>query len=189
MIERLKKIFALIKKEFIITWMDPKSRAIIVALPIVQLILFSYAITMEVKNIDVVVVDQDNSAESRELISRFEFSPQFRNIYRVKNMQQLQDKIDNKDVNMGLYINNDFSTNVTSHMPTDVLIITDGRQTNSAAIVTGYAFQIIANYSQEIAPANGVKINVITRNWYNPNLEYRWFILTVIVAMLASVIL
>ena len=98
MIERLKKIFALIKKEFIITWMDPKSRAIIVALPIVQLILFSYAITMEVKNIDVVVVDQDNSAESRELISRFEFSPQFRNIYRVKNMKQLQDKIDEESL-------------------------------------------------------------------------------------------
>ncbi len=188
MIERFKKILALIKKEFIITWIDPKSRAIIVALPIIQLILFSYAITMEVKNIDVVVVDQDNSIESRDLISRFEFSPQFRKIYRVKNMKQMESKIDNKDANMGLYINNDFSTNITSHTPTDVMIITDGRQTNSAAIIAGYASQIIANYSQEIAPANGVKIDVVTRNWYNPNLEYRWFILTVIVAMLASVI-
>ncbi len=188
MIERLKKILALIKKEFIITWMDPKSRAIIVALPIVQLILFSYAITMEVRNIDMVVVDQDNSVESRELISRFEFSPQFRNIYRAKAMRQLQDKIDNKDVSMGLYINNDFSTNINAKIPTDVLIITDGRQTNSAAIVGGYASQIVANYSQEIAPVNRAQINVVTRNWYNPNLEYRWFILTVIVAMLASVI-
>lgn len=188
MIEKLKKILALIKKEFIITWMDPKSRGIIIALPIIQLILFSYAITMEVKNIDVVVVDQDNSAESRELISRFEFSPQFRNIHRAKNVKQMQSKLDNRDASMGLYINNDFSTSLASRTPTDVLIVTDGRQTNSAAIVAGYALQIISEYSQEIAPTNGVKINVITRNWYNPNLEYRWFILTVIVAMLASVI-
>lgn len=188
MIEKLKKILALIKKEFIITWMDPKSRGIIIALPIIQLILFSYAITMEVKNIDVVVVDQDNSAESRELISRFEFSSQFRNIYRAKNVKQMQSKLDNRDASMGIYINNDFSTSLASRTPTDVLIVTDGRQTNSSAIVAGYASQIISEYSQEIAPTNAVKINVITRNWYNPNLEYRWFILTVIVAMLASVI-
>lgn len=188
MIERLKKILALIKKEFIITWMDPKSRAIIVALPIVQLILFSYAVTMEVKNIDMVVIDQDNSSESRELISRFEGSPQFRKIHKVNSMKQMKHLIDNKNADMGLYINNDFSSNVTSQTPTDVMVITDGRQTNSAAVIAGYASQIITSYSQEISSSNGVKINVITRNWYNPNLEYRWFILTVIVAMLASVI-
>ena len=188
MIERLKKILALIKKEFIITWMDPKSRAIIVALPIIQLIVFAYAVTMEVKNINVVIVDQDNSIESRELISRFEMSPQFEKIYHAQNIKQMQYQIDNKEADMGLYINNDFSTNIIAKIPTDVLVVTDGRQTNSAAIISGYASQIIASYSQEIAPTNGVKINVITRNLYNPNLEYQWFILTVIVAMLATVI-
>jgi ABC-2 type transport system permease protein len=156
-------------------------------LPLVQLILFAHAVTMEVKNIDIVVVDQDNSLQSRELISKFEYSPQFRKIYKVSNIEEMQQKIDQQDVVMGLYINNDFSTNVTSRIPTDVLIITDGRQTNSAAIIAGYASQIIMSYNQEIAPQNGIQINVTTRNWYNPNLEYRWFTLTVVVAMLAVV--
>lgn len=188
MIEKFKKILALIKKEFIITWMDPKSRAIIVALPIIQLILFSYAVTMEVKNIEVVVLDQDNSHESRDLISRFGYSPQFRKIHKVHNMEQMKYEIDNKHADMGLYINNDFSSNISSKTPTDVLIITDGRQTNSSSIIAGYASQIIASYNQEISPVKGAKINVVTRNWYNPNLDYQKFILTVIVAMLASVI-
>ena len=185
MTKSIQKILALIKKEFMIIWNDPKSRGIILAMPIIQLILFAHAVTMEVKNIDVVVIDQDNSVQSRELISKFENSPQFRKIYRVNNIQEMQEKLDKQDVLVGLYINNDFSTAITSQTPTDVLVVTDGRQTNSAAITAGYASQIITSYSQEISPVKGAKINVITRNWYNPNLEYRWFVLTVIVAMLA----
>lgn len=187
MAKSLQKIFALIKKEFRIVWNDPISRGIIIALPIVQLILFAHAVTMEVKNIDVVVIDQDNSLQSRELISKFENSPQFRKIYHVNDMKEAQEKLDQQDVSMGLVINNDFSTAVTSQTPTDVLIITDGRQTNSAAIIAGYASQIIMSYGAEISSQSGAKINVISRNWYNPNLEYRWFVLTVIVAMLAVV--
>ena len=185
--EKLQKILALIKKEFMIIWNDPRSRGIIIALPIVQLILFAHAVTMEVKNIDVVILDQDNSQQSRALISKFENSPQFRTMYRANNMQEMQETLDEQNVSMGVYINNDFSANVMSHTPTEVLIITDGRQTNSAAIIAGYASQIIASYNAEISPPNGAKINVVTRNWYNSNLEYRWFVLTMIVAMLAVV--
>ncbi len=185
MVKSIHKILALIKKEFIIIWNDPKSRGIILAMPIIQLIIFAYAVTMEIKNIDVVIVDQDNSLQSRELISKFENSPQFRKIYRANNIQKMQEKLDQQDVSMGLYINNDFSTNVTSQTQADVFVITDGRQTNSAAIIAGYASQIIMSYAKEISSKSGTEINVITRNWYNPNLEYRWFVLTVIVAMLA----
>ncbi len=67
-------------------------------------------------------------------------------------------------------------------------IIADGRQTNSAAIASGYASQIITAYSNEINPYDGARINTIVRNRYNANLEYRWYILTVIVAMLSCVI-
>ncbi|MCR5224722.1 MAG: ABC transporter permease [Alphaproteobacteria bacterium] len=187
MAESLQKIIALIKKEFIVIWKDPKSRGIIIALPLVQLILFAHAVTMEVKNIDFVVVDLDNSLQSRELISKFENSPQFRHVHKVAGIAEMQKEIDDPNVEMGLCINNDFSTNITSKTPTEVLVITDGRQTNTAAIIAGYATQIIRSYNEEIASTTGAKINIITRNWYNPNLEYRWFTLTVVVAMLAVV--
>ena len=84
-----RRVFALIKKEFITIWKDPKSRGIIIALPLLQLLVFANAITMEVKNIDVAVIDRDNSVESRELLSRFENSPRFRKFYYAQDEAEL----------------------------------------------------------------------------------------------------
>lgn len=186
--ESLRRIFALIKKEFITIWKDPKSRGIIIGLPLLQLLVFANAITMEVKNIDAVIIDRDKSVESRELLSHFEQSPRFRKFYYVENEKDLKEKIDNQKVQIGLYINNDFSSSIKAEKPVSVLIITDGRQTNSASIAGGYASQIVSDYNNEINTSKGAQINVSVRNWYNPNLEYRWYILTVIVSLLALVI-
>lgn len=187
-IEKLRRIIALIKKEFITIWKDPKSRGIIIAMPLMQLFIFANAITMEVKNIDVVAIDRDKSVESRELLSRFENSPRFRKFYYTDNEKEFRQKLDVQKVQVGIYINNDFSTSIKSQKPTNVLIITDGRQTNSASIAGGYASQIISSYSQEMSKIQGASIVPVVRNWFNPNLEYRWFIMTVIIAMLAMVI-
>lgn len=186
--ESLRRIFALIKKEFITIWKDPKSRGIIIALPLLQLFVFANAITMEVKNIDTVVIDRDNSVESRELIARFEHSPRFRKFYYAENEKDFKDKIDNQKVQIGIYINNDFSSLIKAQKPVNVLIIADGRQTNSASIASGYASQIITEYNNAISKQSGAQITPVIRNWCNPNLEYRWYILTVIVSMLALVI-
>ncbi len=186
--ESLRRVFALAKKEFITTWKDPKSRGIIVALPLLQLIVFANAITMEVKNIDVAAIDRNNSVESRELLSRFEHSPRFRNIFIVDNEKEFKSKIDNQKVQIGIYINNDFSSALKGQKQSDVLIIADGRQTNSASIASGYASQIISDYTSEFSKSQGAVINPVVRNWYNPNLEYRWFLLTILIPMLALVI-
>lgn len=187
-IDSLRRILALIKKEFITIWKDPKSRGIIIALPLLQLFVFANAITMEVKNIDAVVIDRDNSVESRELLSRFEHSPRFRKFYYASNEKDFKEKIDNQKVQIGLYINNDFSEAVKSQQPVSVLVAADGRQTNSASIASGYASQIINAYNDEISRSDGAHVNIVTRNWFNPNLEYRWYIMTVIISMLALVI-
>ena len=188
MIESLRRILALIKKEFITIWKDPKSRGIIIAMPLLQLFVFANAITMEVKNIDVALIDRSNSVESRELISSFEHSPRFRKFYYVSDEKEFKEKIDNQKVQIGIYINNDFASSVKSQKPVNILVVADGRQTNSAAIAGGYATQIINSYNSEITGVQGATINPVIRNWFNPNLEYRWYILTVIIAMLALVI-
>ena len=191
----LRRVFALIKKEFITIWNDPKTKGIIIGLPIMQLLIFSNAATMEVQNIDTAVLDRSQSVESRELISRFENSPRFRNFYYVDNEADFKNKLDTQKVQIGLLINNDFARNIKSGKPAEVQVVADGRQTNSASIASGYASQIISGYGTEIttpnANGNGVinaaGINLSVRNWFNPNLEYKWYILTVIVAMLSLV--
>ena len=183
----LCRVLALIKKEFITIWNDPKSRAIIVAMPIMQLLIFSNAATMEVRNIDAVILDRSQSVESRELLSRFENSPRFRKFYYVDNEQDFQKKLNTQRVQIGINIQNDFSRNIKSGRGANVQVIADGRQTNSAAIASAYATQIIAGYNAELTGNSGVGINATVRNWFNPNLEYKWYILTVIVAMLSLV--
>ena len=183
----LRRVAALIKKEFITTWNDQKSRAIIVMMPIMQLLIFSNAATMEVKNIDTVVLDRSQSVESRELLSRFENSPRFRNFYYVENEKEFQQKLDTQRVQIGINIPNDFSRGIKSGKGSNILIVSDGRQTNSASIASGYANQIISLYNGELTGNAGAGINPTVRNWFNPNLEYKWYILTVIVALLSLV--
>ena len=194
-----RRVLALMKKEFITIWNDPKTKGIIIGLPIVQLLIFSNAATMEVQNIDVVALDRSKSVESRELLSRFENSPRFRNFYYVENEKDFKKKLDEQKVQIGLMINNDFARDIKSGSIAEVQVIADGRQTNSASIASGYASQIIAAYGTEINPSPqpspprgegasiGAGINPSVRNWFNPNLEYKWYILTVIVAMLSLV--
>ena len=194
-----RRVLALMKKEFITIWNDPKTKGIIIGLPIVQLLIFSNAATMEVRNIDTAVFDRSQSVESRELLSRFENSPRFRNFYYVDNETDFKKKLDTQKVQIGLMINNDFSRNIKSGKTATVQVISDGRQTNSASIASGYASQIITGYGAEVSssaktsPArgeevtSGANINMSVRNWFNPNLEYKWYILTVIVAMLSLV--
>ena len=188
MLNSLRRIAALIKKEFITIWMDKRSRGMIIALPLLQLFVFANAITMEVKNIDVSLIDRDNSPESRELLSRFENSPRFRKFYYAKNETEFKNQIDNQKTQIGLYINNDFSNGIKSQKPVKVLTVVDGRQTNSASIAGNYATQIINDYNSEITKEKGASIVPVVRNWYNPNLEYRWYLLTVLVSMLALII-
>lgn len=183
-VESLRRIIALIKKEFITIWKDPKSRAIIIAMPLLQLFVFANAITMEVKNIDVVVMDRDNSVESRTLLARFEHSPRFRKFYFVDNDKDFKKALDTQKVQIGISIDNDFSTRIKSNKEAKVLVVADGRQTNTASIASSYASQIVNGLIQQ----QGAKINITIRNWYNPNLEYQWYILTIIVSMLALVI-
>ena len=184
----INRIIAMIKKELITIWKDPKSRGFIIALPLVQLLMFAFAVTMEVKNIDVTIIDRDNTQLSRELISRVTNSPQFRYVFYVDNEKDLKNNIDVQKSLLGLYIDNDFSQNIKRGKPTSVQVIVDGRQTNSASIANGYITQIINDFSNEISPQKGAKINPIVRNWYNPNLEYRWYVLSILVAMLSVVV-
>lgn len=184
----LRRVMALIKKEFITIWKDPKTKGIIIGLPLMQLLIFANAVTMEVKNIDVVTFDQSKTVESRELLSRFENSPRFRKFYYVDNMSDFKNKLDTQKVQIGLLINNDFSRKIKSGKTASVQVVADGRQTNSASIASGYASQIITQYGAEISSqSNEAGIKPSVRNWFNPNLEYKWFILTVILAMLSLV--
>ena len=185
------KLKALIKKEFLAIFKDPKNRALIIFPPILQLVIFAQALTLEVRNIDLSILDYSNSYNSRELISRFYHSKWFRKVNIVKNPAELRKDIDLKKVQLGIIIQNDFDKNIKKNQSAKVLIIADGRQTNSASLASNYANLIISQYNKEINEnykMNYPQVEVVVRNWFNPNIEYKWFLTVSLIVMLALVL-
>lgn len=185
----LRRIISLIKKEFILIWKDPRSRALIIVPPLLQLLIFAHAATMEVRNISMAVLDRSQTLQSRELISGFQHSKWFQNIIPVENENQLAQLIRLRKVQLAITINTDFAKKVMHNQPTNVQVILDGRQTNVAGIVSGYAASIITQYEAENFPQrinNIPRINVEIRNWFNPNLIFLWYTVISLVTILAT---
>ena len=175
------QLFALIKKEFLAIWSDKKSRAIIIVPPLVQLLLFSFAVTLEVKNINLGILDRDNSVQSQELIRKLSDSKTFTHIYRLKNEKELTHMINTQKVLATLYIPQNFSKSIKSGQPASLQIIADGRKSNTA--------QIAQAYIQNAFLPLYVKSNVIiSRNWYNPNLDNFWWIVPNLMGTLSMII-
>lgn len=189
MIKILRRIISLIKKEFAVIWRDPKSRFLIIMPPIMQLFIFAHAVTMEVKNIDMAVFDQCQSRESRDLTDKFHMSKWFRTIYIVNTQKELSKNLNSQKIQLAIIIPNDFSKKIIRKKPAEIQIIVDGRQTNSAAIASNYASEIISNYEDELfGKRKTPKIDLDVRNWYNTNLTFLWYSVISLITILALVI-
>ena len=186
----LKRILSLIIKEFLVTWKDTKSRMLIIVPPLVQLIIFANAATMEVKNISTIILDKDKTFESQELIAEFEGSQWFSRNEYAQNEKEIQRAINEQKAQIGIIINNDFSQKLKTQKKATIQIIVDGRQTNTASIINGYASKIINQYERKKFSSrykNIPNINQETRHWFNPNLSYQWYTLASLLAILSAI--
>lgn len=104
------------------------------------------------------------------------------------NLKELQEKLETQQVQLGLIIPQDFATKIKKKVPVEVQVIADGRQTNSAALASGYVQQIVAGYSEAAVPVASAGVNVITRNWYNSNLDYKLYLMSNLVATMALIV-
>jgi ABC-2 type transport system permease protein len=182
-----KRVYPLIIKEFIAVWQDKRSRLMLIMPPMIQLFIFAFAATLEVKNISIAVLNRDYGKESYELVRRFQGSTYFKKINYINSPNQIREVIDNQKAIMVIQFDEQFSRNLLAGKPAEVQIILDGRKSNTAQIVLGYASKIIYQYNVERAQEEGFifpKSVIIPRNWYNPNLEYIWFTVPGLVALL-----
>ena len=180
-----KRILALLKKEFILIFNNRQSRMLIIVPPLLQLLIFGYAVTMEVKNINMGVLDKCRTIESRDLTSCFAASPSYKRITHYYDTAAAQKAMANSEVNCVLIINEDFSRKLLTSNHPSVQILLDGRQLNSASIINGYTNNIIAMYGQDYYK-NTIPIDLVIRNWFNVNLDYSWMILSSIFTMLST---
>ena len=182
------RILALIWKEFLAVWRDPKSRISLLVPPVVQLFIFTFAATLDVKDVSMGIVNMDSGRQSYELVQRFRGSPTFSKIAMLDGMEQVGPFIDNQRGMMVLAIDPEFSRNIEERQPALVELILDGRKSNSTQIVAGYTESIISQFNTDLArqlDMPEMNVRLIPRNWFNPNLHYYWYNVPSLVALLS----
>ncbi len=174
----LKRILPLIRKELLAVLRDPKSRLSILVPPIIQLLIFASAATLDVKNVPIGILNRDNGAQAFELVQRFHGTPFFNRIIYLKGVEEIAPFIDNQEGVMVLSIGEDFSRRLNQNLPAELQVILDGRKSNTAQILSGYTSTIVQKYNDDFAARSGIyqqKVEIFPRFWYNPNALYPWF--------------
>lgn len=184
----LDRLATLVVKELLLALREPQTRALLIMPVVLQLLLFPFAASLEVKNAHLAIRNEDSGGAATELIERLAHTQAFPEIRLVHGEVEMREVIDSQQALLGLEFPADFSRNVAAGRPAKVLAIVDGRRSNSAQIAFGYASGVIADYAAEHAAASGrpVTSKVVVRNWFNANLEYRWFMLPVLVAIITT---
>jgi ABC-2 type transport system permease protein len=185
------------KKEFIQTFRNRKMIAIIIVMPVIQLLLLGYAANIDIKDVSLVVCDEEKSQNSYDFLSLFSNSGYFTIVKNVDSPNKIDKEIDYGDASVGIIIPSDFTKNLNSSQKTSVEFIADGSDANSANIALGYAKQIISSYSNRLMLEKmnqaGIIINVSRivpepRIWYNPDLKSSNYMIPGVLALILMII-
>ena len=185
------RLFALIWKELLVVLRDPRSRVVLVVPPLVQLVVFAFAATLEVRNVDIVVLNRDEGLAAGELMARIDASPTFRRVVAVEASDDLREAIDRQAALAGISFGPTFSRDLRAGRVPSVEIVLDGRRSNAAQIVGGYLGEIVNGYvAAEVHGGRrmGGAPTLVTRSWFNPNLDFQWFTVPGLIAIIAQLI-
>jgi ABC-2 type transport system permease protein len=192
-----KRIAALMRKESLHIRRDPRSLYLAVGLPVIMLLLFGYAITLEVRHMPVGVVDQDGSAAGRELVARVTSTGYFELKMLSADLGGAVRALDDGTVRIFLVLPQGFAKALARGENAPVQLLVDGSDSNSALIAMGYLSQIIQAYSrsillQRLQAQGGILtelpgVDLRTRIWYNPDLKNSYFVVPGVIAVVMMI--
>jgi ABC-2 type transport system permease protein len=187
----LNRLATLIVKELLSYLRDPRSRLILIGPPLMQLLVFSFAATLEVRNVDIAVLDFDRGAWSQELVQRLDAAGFVAGLTRVESADELRSMIDRREVLLGIRFDSEFSSDAATGRSATVQVLLDGRRANAAQIALSYVGAIAADLGIGIGEASGIRPQsraAALRHWFNPNLDYQWYIVPSLSGVLAMII-
>lgn len=190
----IQRMMTIVRKELLVLFGNRVSRFMIIIPPLLQIVVFGWAATMEVRNVRVAVVNNDNSLWSREIIHRLEGSKTFKSIVWLNGDQDIKKEIDDQKALFALVFDENFSRDIEKGNPAEVQALFDGRRSNAAQIATSYLGQIIGGVSATTPAAKSPmatstpKLDLRVRCWFNPNLQYQWYFLPNLIGMLTLMI-
>lgn len=190
----MRTLLFLIQKEFIQISRDKFMRVAIVVIPIVQMMVLVYAANFEMRNIRIHFVDEDKSTASTDLIQKFTSSPFFLPVSSSDDVKTGKDKLLDNEATVVLVIPQGFSRDIMRGEKTGVQLLLNSINASAAQLTLGYCSSVIMSYAKEITITHQMvatpppTIDVKTRYWYNPELNYRIYMAPGILGILVTVI-
>lgn len=194
---KFQRMTAVARKEFIHVIRDPRSLIMGLALPMLLLFMFGYALTLDVDRVPLMVWDQSNTAASRDFVDRFIGSRYFALAGSADNYREIEKAIDKRVALMAVVIPSDFARRLETGNPVKVQALVDGSDSNTATIALGYAEFIVAGYSEKMAldrlrrmSGDIVRspLTVEPRVWFNADMLSRNAIVPGLIAVIMMVI-
>jgi len=173
---------------------------VVVLAPILQLVVLGYAATTDVRDVPIVVADQDRTARSRELVERFDASPSFTLVAVINGVRDIDPYLEAGRAWIALSIPAGYGKGLDAGQRQTVQVVADGSDANSSNLALGYATNLIAAYGQELAgrrvtmrsdqatSMGAIEINARIRVWFNARLESRDFMVPGVLALLLLVV-
>lgn len=175
-----KRLFSIIRKEFIQIWRDPRTLLLVIAIPVMQLLLIGYAATTDVRNVPMAVFDQDRGPDARALLDAYRTADYFLLTYDVDSENELRDLIDGGEAKVGLIIPPDYSPRLQADGSSQVIFVVDGSDPTVASTALSAARFIGQEHSTKIMserlmyrgqPTSTLPpVQVRTNVWYNPDM-------------------
>jgi ABC-2 type transport system permease protein len=183
---------AMAQKEVLHILRDPRSLAAAIVTPLTMLLIFGYALSLDIDHIPTIIYDLDHSSQSQDLVREFRGSRYFTIIEETNNYRPIEREIDARRALIGVVIPDDYSRNLALGKEAQVQLLLDGSDSNTATTALGYAEGLIGAYSQKIQQRSGAAIHggveARIRVWYNPDLVSRNFIVPGLIAVILMII-
>jgi ABC-2 type transport system permease protein len=201
-----RRIREIVRKEFLQALREPRMRVLLIVPPLVQLVVFGFAVNLDVENARIAWMDQDATPRSRELRAGFEGSPNFRIVATPTGEDDVRELLDRSAVQAVVRVLPGFARDIDRDATAEVQILVDGANSNTASIVSNYATKVVSAFAARVAAARAPRIaassmvprapvlRVQARVWFNPDLRSRNYyvpgvivnIITIVTLMLTS---
>jgi len=194
MFERLK---AMLIKEFIQTFRDPRMRVVVFIVPMIQTIIFGYAVNMDVRNIPTAVIDRDNSPQSRDLLAVLFSSGHFRLKQHMTDERAVDRLLEQGDIRLVLIINHGLAERLGQGKTATVQALLDGSNSNTAGVILGYLSRFTEARNIKLLTEQTARSGIITlpgavrletRAWFNPDLASPPFYVPAVIANILFII-
>lgn len=184
------RFYAIIQKEFIHVFKDRASFIIVLIMPIMFSLVFGYAVTTDIEDIKIAVLDNDKTVESREIVTKFKNSSYFLTSYYVNNMDEVENLINGNKVKGALIMPNGFARSIQRKEDGNYQLILDGSDPNVSRVALQYGNMIASQYklSKGVVSGSGetdtLSFGMSTRIWYNPNMKSAIFIIPALIGLI-----